>query len=272
MSNNNPETPEQEIARLEAEIEAASGWGAAVGVKDERVRKLKQNLAGPLDEKALDAEFLATARRTVEQYNEARKKRADPYGIAIDCRDELAEMVEPLLDALNSTSSAAPAGWKLVPVEPTITMQNAGWREIDRQGFSTDDTEVAPIYRAMLAASPSTPDAAPVVRGLEWKGEEDDHVLVVAKAIAEEGFGRPWDDFLPINAFDTDQADLKDYARAAVAAFRSALHPIAGTAALDALQRGTAYIEMYGPQKLAEEMRAEIAALSPAEGKEQSRG
>lgn len=118
---------------------------------------------------------------------------------------------------------------------------------------------------------PSTPDAAPVVRGLEWKGEEDDHVLVVAKAIAEEGFGRPWDDFLPINAFDTDQADLKDYARAAVAALRSALHPIADTAALDAMRRGTAYIEMYGPQKLAEEMRAEIAALSPAEGKEQNR-
>src|SRR6185312_7394903 len=37
--------------------------------------------------------------------------------------------------------------------EPTIPMQNAGWREIDKQGFEAKDTEVAPIYRAMLAAA-----------------------------------------------------------------------------------------------------------------------
>lgn len=40
----------------------------------------------------------------------------------------------------------------------------------------------------------------------------------VARAIAEQGFGRPWDDFLEVNAFDTDQSDLKDYALAALAA------------------------------------------------------
>jgi hypothetical protein len=37
--------------------------------------------------------------------------------------------------------------------EPTTAMQNAGWREIDAQGFSTEDTEVAPIYRAMIDAA-----------------------------------------------------------------------------------------------------------------------
>lgn len=34
--------------------------------------------------------------------------------------------------------------------EPDLLMQNAGWREIGAQGFSTEDTEVAPIWRAMI--------------------------------------------------------------------------------------------------------------------------
>lgn len=37
--------------------------------------------------------------------------------------------------------------------EPSTSMQNAGWREIDRQGFATEDTEVAPIFRAMIDAA-----------------------------------------------------------------------------------------------------------------------
>jgi hypothetical protein len=51
-----------------------------------------------------------------------------------------------------------PEGWALVPKDPTLTMQKAGWREIDKQGFQTEDTEVAPIYRAMITAAP-TPKA-----------------------------------------------------------------------------------------------------------------
>lgn len=39
-----------------------------------------------------------------------------------------------------------------------------------------------------------------------------------ARAIATDGFGRPWDDFLELNAFDTDQSDLLEYARAALIA------------------------------------------------------
>jgi hypothetical protein len=41
-------------------------------------------------------------------------------------------------------------------------------------------------------------------------------VEAIARAIAENGFGRPWDDFLPVNAHDTDQGDLIEYAQAAV--------------------------------------------------------
>jgi hypothetical protein len=39
-----PETPEQELARLEAEVEAAPGWGAAVGAKQERIKGLRGSL------------------------------------------------------------------------------------------------------------------------------------------------------------------------------------------------------------------------------------
>lgn len=53
-----------------------------------------------------------------------------------------------------------------------------------------------------------------------------------AKAIAENGFGRPWDDFLPLNAHDTDQGDLIEYAQAAVD-FLSAVPPSQGVEKLD---------------------------------------
>jgi hypothetical protein len=43
----------------------------------------------------------------------------------------------------------------------------------------------------------------------------------VAQAIAKKGFGRPWDDFEELNAFDTDQNDLRDYAQAAIDAIRA---------------------------------------------------
>lgn len=50
--------------------------------------------------------------------------------------------------------------------------------------------------------------------------EDDPDVLQVARAIAERGVGRYWDDFPETDAFDTDQGDLIEYARAAVEIFR----------------------------------------------------
>lgn len=50
--------------------------------------------------------------------------------------------------------------------------------------------------------------------------EDDDGELVerVARAIAKHGFGRPWDDFHELYVHDTDKSDLREYARAAIAA------------------------------------------------------
>jgi hypothetical protein len=56
-------------------------------------------------------------------------------------------------------------------------------------------------------------------------------VEIVARAIAEKGFGRSWDDFEEVNAYDTDQCDLLAYARAAIEAMREpteAMHEAGG--------------------------------------------
>lgn len=42
------------------------------------------------------------------------------------------------------------AGYVVVPKEPTMLMQNAGWRKVRDQGIEPDDIEVAPIYQAMI--------------------------------------------------------------------------------------------------------------------------
>lgn len=59
-----------------------------------------------------------------------------------------------LADMYAAIAAAEAAGFAVVPKEPSLAMQNAGWREVDKQGFSTEDTEVAPIYRAMIEARP----------------------------------------------------------------------------------------------------------------------
>jgi hypothetical protein len=56
--------------------------------------------------------------------------------------------------------------------------------------------------------------------------ENDPDVLQVARAIAERGIGRYWDDFPETDAFGTDQGDLIEYARAAVEIFRRSARPV----------------------------------------------
>lgn len=59
--------------------------------------------------------------------------------------------------------------------------------------------------------------------------ENDPDVLLVARAIAERGIGRYWDDFPETDAFDTDQGDLIEYARAAVEIFRRSAPAVTST-------------------------------------------
>ncbi|MCA6108073.1 hypothetical protein [Bradyrhizobium cenepequi] len=61
------------------------------------------------------------------------------------------------------------------------------------------------------AATPVWPDVA----------EDDPEVLIAARAIAEHGIGRPWDDFKAVDAYGVDHGDLIEYGRAAVAALRA---------------------------------------------------
>jgi hypothetical protein len=54
--------------------------------------------------------------------------------------------------------------WKMAPLVASLEMQNAGWREADRQGLDLESVEMQPIYQAMLAEAPQ-PQKEPVVWG-----------------------------------------------------------------------------------------------------------
>lgn len=54
-------------------------------------------------------------------------------------------------------SNPTPAEGVVVPLEATMTMQNAAWGALAKQGFAIEDVEVQPIYLAMLAARPAAP-------------------------------------------------------------------------------------------------------------------
>lgn len=87
------------------------------------------------------------------------------------------------LSACPAPDTAAPAGWKLVPVEPTIEMRAAGrdmLRDLSVEQLCTSDA--ADTYRAMLAAAPASPPTETSSAGVEvvdWRA--------VAKAAGEHG-------------------------------------------------------------------------------------
>ena len=51
-------------------------------------------------------------------------------------------------------------GWKLVPSNPTLTMMNAGWASLAKQGIEIGQVEIEDVYAAMLAAAPTPPATA----------------------------------------------------------------------------------------------------------------
>lgn len=61
---------------------------------------------------------------------------------------------------------AVPAGWQLVPVEPSIAMEYAGCKAASRlMGLS----EANRVYRAMLAAAPAAPAAPAAQEPVAWQ-------------------------------------------------------------------------------------------------------
>jgi hypothetical protein len=92
-----------------------------------------------------------------------------------------------VLQALDAGQPVAPAGWKLVPIEPTDEMVQAGEDELNTHLGAGSVIARDPLfcYRAMLAASPSVPadKAEPVAseRGPETEAElkRDGHFLVL---------------------------------------------------------------------------------------------
>ena len=66
-------------------------------------------------------------------------------------------LLQNILYAAQQASRRAqvvPQGWKLIPTEPTLTMQQAALKHVARQHQTRD------IYAAMLAAAPQPPEAA----------------------------------------------------------------------------------------------------------------
>jgi hypothetical protein len=99
-------------------------------------------------------------------------------------RSQLSGMTEETSSATALTElqhRRAPDGWVLVPREPTIDMASAGWDAImAHTGFHEVDDRAEKAYRAMLAASPSSPASGVRVSEeelIKLAGEAYDKVL-----------------------------------------------------------------------------------------------
>lgn len=70
----------------------------------------------------------------------------------------------------DESKGAQVAGWKLVPVDPTMAMQVAGTVELHRVSeaeLEATGSEIGAAYRAMLAAAPQPPEAQ-AEQALRW--------------------------------------------------------------------------------------------------------
>lgn len=85
------------------------------------------------------------------------------------------------------------AGWKLVPVEPTVDILNAGWRALKGVNRTVNPTEII-TYRAMLAAAPTpTAGGGETVAGDPSKVRKA--LLMAREAVAQKvETYRPWAD------------------------------------------------------------------------------
>ncbi|PPS58854.1 hypothetical protein CRX72_23960 [Pantoea sp. BRM17] len=81
---------------------------------------------------------------------------------AVPDKRYMVELMEIALYALTENAVAAPAGWKLVPIEPTQNMI-AAWRNDMSQSYAKEhsdkigEDEIVFAHQAMLAAAPEAP-------------------------------------------------------------------------------------------------------------------
>ena len=83
------------------------------------------------------------------------------------------DFLESALRSLAASATQVPQGWKLVPVEPTEEMLNAGISARRDMGATED------VFAAMVAASPPTPQAATQGEAVATR----DELLDIARAV-----------------------------------------------------------------------------------------
>lgn len=64
-------------------------------------------------------------------------------------------LTPPIDDITYAGAEVVPEGWRLVPVEPTEAMKQAGELALDVRGLVVDHDDAADAWVAMLAAAPS---------------------------------------------------------------------------------------------------------------------
>lgn len=98
--------------------------------------------------------------RTEDLANAKGKKAWNEDFIAM-CRAINAELSSP------PEALCIPEGWKLVPLEPTLTMKTAAEVYRSKCQYAGEQKTFGGYYRAMLAATPSVP--SPLARSPEEK-------------------------------------------------------------------------------------------------------
>jgi hypothetical protein len=91
--------------------------------------------------------------------------RSDTSGILRVARDNAIRAAITAYEAAKGVGEAV-AGWKLVPVEPTDEMFEAGYELVEKRtgswGWDKQVKSPGDLYRAMIAASPTAPAAGEV--------------------------------------------------------------------------------------------------------------
>lgn len=89
-------------------------------------------------------EGIGHIRRTLEEtFGGLHGTHCEP-DVLVECK----EICDAIHEAYRNSAPVTPDGWQLVPKEPTVAMNKAGWAAIN------EHDEINPTYRAMLAAAP----------------------------------------------------------------------------------------------------------------------